>query len=61
MPWKRVVIIGAGGRAREVAEILLHQARESNGPRVLGFVVDDPESHGAPAGRESAPEPAWYD
>lgn len=51
MPWKRVVIIGAGGHAREVAEILGHQARESSGPRVLGFVVDNPENHTAEVGR----------
>lgn len=50
MPRERVVIIGAGGHAREVAEILRHQAREGAGPRLLGFVVDDPENHGAEVG-----------
>lgn len=51
MPLRRVVIIGAGGHAREVAEILIHQARERDGPQVLGFVVDNPEGHGAEVGR----------
>lgn len=41
---KRVVIIGAGGHAREVAEILRHQAQQSN-LSLVGFVVDDPENH----------------
>jgi sugar O-acyltransferase (sialic acid O-acetyltransferase NeuD family) len=50
MSWQRVVIIGAGGHGREVAEILRHQAHEGNGPRVQGFVVDDPENHGAEVG-----------
>lgn len=40
---KRVVIIGAGGHAREVADILRNQTGE--GLSVLGFVVDDPENH----------------
>jgi sugar O-acyltransferase (sialic acid O-acetyltransferase NeuD family) len=51
MLWNRVVIIGAGGHAREVAEILLHRGREGGGPRVVGFVVDDPENHRAEVGR----------
>lgn len=38
---KRVVIIGAGGHAREVAEIIRHQSQSQNGPTVLGFVVED--------------------
>jgi len=37
---KRVVIIGAGGHAREVAEIIRHQAQYESGLTVLGFVVD---------------------
>ena len=40
---KRVVIIGAGGHAREVAEILRQQSGERLS--VLGFVVDDPGIH----------------
>ena len=40
---KRVVIIGAGGHAREVADILHHQTSEDLS--VLGFVVDNPELH----------------
>jgi sugar O-acyltransferase (sialic acid O-acetyltransferase NeuD family) len=47
---ERVVIIGAGGHAREVAEILLHRERECGGPRLAGFVVDDPENHRAEIG-----------
>lgn len=42
---KRVIIIGAGGHAREVAEILRHQAQQSNSLSLVGFVVDDPENH----------------
>lgn len=38
---KRVVIIGAGGHAREVAEILRHQAQQRDGLPLLGFVDDD--------------------
>jgi sugar O-acyltransferase (sialic acid O-acetyltransferase NeuD family) len=37
---KRVVIIGAGGHAREVAEIIRHQAQYESGLSVVGFVVD---------------------
>ena len=51
MASERVVIIGAGGHAREVAEILRHRARECGGPGVVGFVVDDPENHDAEVGR----------
>lgn len=51
MPRERVVIIGAGGHAREVAEILRHRERECGGPAVVGFVVDDPENHAAEVGR----------
>ncbi len=40
---KRTVIIGAGGHAREVADILRHQTAEAQS--VLGFVVDDPQNH----------------
>jgi sugar O-acyltransferase (sialic acid O-acetyltransferase NeuD family) len=40
---KRVVIIGAGGHAREVADILRQQTGEELS--LPGFVVDDPESH----------------
>lgn len=46
----RVVIIGAGGHAREVADILRHHAREGAGPRLLGFVADDPENYPAEVG-----------
>jgi len=40
---KRVVIIGAGGHAREVADILRQQIADEQ--TVLGFVVDDPQNH----------------
>lgn len=42
---KRVVIIGAGGHGREVAEILRHQERQGNGSPVLGFIEDDAKLH----------------
>src|SRR5215510_7419059 len=35
-----VVIIGAGGHAREVADIIRHQSRDGVGRIPLGFVVD---------------------
>jgi sugar O-acyltransferase (sialic acid O-acetyltransferase NeuD family) len=40
---KRVVVIGAGGHGREVAEILRDQARRGGALTVLGF-IDDSES-----------------
>jgi sugar O-acyltransferase (sialic acid O-acetyltransferase NeuD family) len=42
---KRIVIFGAGGHGREVAEVLRNQARQTTGMSVLGFVVDDPGIH----------------
>lgn len=51
MTWERVVIIGAGGHAREVADILRHRERAGGGPRVVGYVVDDPGGHAAEVGR----------
>jgi sugar O-acyltransferase (sialic acid O-acetyltransferase NeuD family) len=42
---KRVVIIGAGGHAREVAEVLRDQAQRNSDISLLGFVVDDPGTH----------------
>ena len=42
---KRVIIIGAGGHGREVAEILRHQSKHVGGPSVLGFIVDEPNQH----------------
>jgi sugar O-acyltransferase (sialic acid O-acetyltransferase NeuD family) len=38
----RVVIIGAGGHAREVADIVRSQARHLGGPILLGCIVDSP-------------------
>lgn len=43
---KRVVIIGAGGHAREVADILRHQTADEL--LLLGSVVDDPENDREP-------------
>ena len=40
---KRVVIIGAGGHAREVADILRHQIPGQSEFRLLGSVVEDRE------------------
>ena len=42
---KRVVIIGAGGHAREVADIFRHQAQQGENVTLVGFVVDDPDAH----------------
>jgi sugar O-acyltransferase (sialic acid O-acetyltransferase NeuD family) len=42
---KRVVIIGAGGHGREVADILRHQSQHGPDLSVLGFVVDEPGLH----------------
>ena len=39
-PTERVVIIGAGGHAREVADIIRHQSHDGAAPIPLGFVVD---------------------
>ncbi|HEV2862301.1 MAG TPA: acetyltransferase [Pyrinomonadaceae bacterium] len=58
----RVVIVGAGGHAREVAEILSQRERERAGPRLLGFVADDPENYPAEIG--GVPflgDWAWFD
>ena len=41
----RVVIFGAGGHGREVAEVLRDQAQRNSDISVLGFIVDDPGSH----------------
>ncbi len=43
---KRVVIIGAGGHGREVADILRHQARTYGEIEALGFVDDNRDLHG---------------
>ena len=42
---QHVVIFGAGGHGREVAEVLRLQAYSTNNLSVLGFVVDDPSLH----------------
>ena len=43
---KRVLIIGAGGHGREVADILRHQARTDGEIEALGFVDDNRDLHG---------------
>jgi sugar O-acyltransferase (sialic acid O-acetyltransferase NeuD family) len=43
---KRVVIIGAGGHGREVADILRHQARAGANIEPLGFADDNRDLHG---------------
>lgn len=43
---KRVVIIGAGGHGREVADILRHQARSDGEIEALGFADDNRDLHG---------------
>lgn len=42
---KPIVIIGAGGHGREVAEILRYQSQHERGPKVLGFVDDGPDRY----------------
>jgi sugar O-acyltransferase (sialic acid O-acetyltransferase NeuD family) len=43
---KRVVIIGAGGHGREVADILRHQAQAEGQLEPLGFVDENRDLHG---------------
>ena len=43
---KHIVIIGAGGHGREVADIARHQGRVNNAIEVLGFVDDNRDLHG---------------
>jgi sugar O-acyltransferase (sialic acid O-acetyltransferase NeuD family) len=43
---ERVVILGAGGHARVVADLLLAVARRRHDLDVLGFLDDDPALHG---------------
>lgn len=42
---KRVIIIGAGGHGREVADILRHQAQSDSDLSVLGFIDEDRTLH----------------
>jgi sugar O-acyltransferase (sialic acid O-acetyltransferase NeuD family) len=58
---KRVVIIGAGGHGREVADILRHQAQHNPDLNILGFVD---EAHGLPAVINGLPilgDWAWFE
>ena len=43
---KQIVIIGAGGHGREVADIARHQGQVNNEIKVLGFVDDNRDLHG---------------
>jgi sugar O-acyltransferase (sialic acid O-acetyltransferase NeuD family) len=43
---KRIVIIGAGGHGREVADIVRHQARQGEAVHLLGFIDDRLELQG---------------
>ncbi|HKP84687.1 MAG TPA: acetyltransferase [Blastocatellia bacterium] len=43
---KRIVIIGAGGHGREVADIIRHQARAGGRIEALGFADDNRDLHG---------------
>jgi sugar O-acyltransferase (sialic acid O-acetyltransferase NeuD family) len=43
---KPIVIIGAGGHGREVADIIRHQAQHGNAAPLLGFIDDRAELHG---------------
>ncbi|MFL6332970.1 MAG: acetyltransferase [Pyrinomonadaceae bacterium] len=62
MSWERVVIIGAGGHAREVADILRDQTREGARPRLVGFVADDPLNYPAEvSGIRFLGDWSWFD
>lgn len=43
---KQIIIIGAGGHGREVADIVRHQTRQGQHVSLLGFVDDRAELHG---------------
>lgn len=43
---KQIVIIGAGGHGREVADIARHQAQVDKAVDVLGFIDDNRDLHG---------------
>jgi len=43
---KQIVIIGAGGHGREVADIARHQGQVNNEIKALGFVDDNRDLHG---------------
>jgi sugar O-acyltransferase (sialic acid O-acetyltransferase NeuD family) len=43
---KKIVIVGAGGHGREVADILRHQQTQAADFAVLGFIDDDEALHG---------------
>ena len=47
---KRVVIIGAGGHGREVADIIRHQAQAGAPVEALGFADDNRDLHGQSLG-----------
>src|SRR2546423_8745121 len=43
---KKIVIIGAGGHGREVADMLRHQQTQANNLVLLGFIDDNEALHG---------------
>jgi sugar O-acyltransferase (sialic acid O-acetyltransferase NeuD family) len=43
---ERIIIIGAGGHGREVADILRHQSQANSQIEPVGFVDDNPAIHG---------------
>lgn len=45
---RRIILLGAGGAAIELAEALIEAARGGAGIQVLGFLDDDPHARGLP-------------
>lgn len=43
---KQIIIIGAGGHGREVADIVRHQSSQGEAVHLLGFIDDRAELHG---------------
>ena len=59
---RHVIIIGAGGHAREVAEIVRHQTQSQSELRLLGFVVEDRKVlHDVPDGLSVLGDWSWFD
>jgi len=59
---QRIVIIGAGGHGREVAEILGHQAEAHGQIELLGFIDDNRALHGqALDGVKVLGDWSWFD
>jgi sugar O-acyltransferase (sialic acid O-acetyltransferase NeuD family) len=57
-----VVIIGAGGHGREVADILRHQTQTTGEAEALGFIDENPDLHGqSPDGLPVLGDWSWFD